>query len=112
MPRPDALAGPVVALVRRVVAAAGVLRGIRHLQRLFEQRLDGAGCRFADDAVWTRRIGRIEQAGRLRGLAQELGARALAQHLGRQGFVRGVQRDAVDGSLRHGCPAGCGLRAG
>ena len=96
VPHAHPLAGAVGALVRRIVAAARFFRGFGHVQVLLQQRVDGVGCRFADHAVGGGCVVRIQQAGGLRGLAQQLGAGALAQLVGRKLVVRGVQCHAVD----------------
>jgi hypothetical protein len=70
VPHAHALAGAVAACVRRVIAAARRFRRLRYAQFVIEQPLNGAGCRFADDAVGRRFIRSLQQAAALRGLAQ------------------------------------------
>ncbi len=88
VPHPHAFAGAVGAFVRGMVAAARFFRRFGHVQLLLQQRVDGAGRRFADHAVGGGRVVRVQQAGALRGLAQQLGAGALAQILRARGFRR------------------------
>ena len=84
MPHPDALSGAVARRVRRVVAPARLFRRLGQLSSRSSQRLDGRGRGFADHAVVGRGVARIEQAGLDGGLAQQLGAGALAQLFGVQ----------------------------
>ena len=129
VPQPHALAGLVRGLVRREVPLTCLLRRLGNAQFPVEQRLDRDGRGFADHAVRRRRVVRAQEAGPLRGLAQKLGAGALAQVVRRKRHIRLVQCDAIDPrdddrgirqwlSLQHSVrhrrragAAGCGRRA-
>jgi hypothetical protein len=118
MTHTHAFSRAVGAFVRGMVPTARVFRRFGKLQRLLQQRIDGAGCRFADHAVGGGRIARSQQAIALRSLAQQFRAGALAQFFGREGCAARIQGYAVDprdALLRHGRragAAGCGPGAG
>ena len=82
--------------VGRVVAAAGLGRGLGYLQGLLQQRFDGARGGLAGGAVEAGRIISGQQPLALRLLAQQFGAGALAQQLVGQLLARCMQGDAVD----------------
>jgi hypothetical protein len=74
VPHAHALSRAVSTFVRGVMATARFFRGFGHVRVLLQQRVNGVGCRFADYAVGGGYVVRIQQAGGLRGLAQQLGA--------------------------------------
>jgi hypothetical protein len=90
------LAFTVLGGVGLIVAPQRLLGGFGQRQLAFEQGLDRRAGRFADHAVRARFVSSVEQAGSLRGLAQQLGAGPLAQHIGRQRLAGGMERPAVD----------------
>ena len=103
VPHLYALSRAVSGLVRGMVAAAGVLRRLRHGQFALQQGVDCGGGRFADHTVGGGSVLGIQQTGALRRLAQQFGAGALAQFFGRECFQRRTQCDAV-----HACDDGGG----
>ena len=104
MAQQQALALALQRGVGGVVAAAGLFGRIGHLQRAFEQLLDGLGGSLACGAVQAGRVVLGQQSLALRLLAQQLGAGALAQQLGGQllaGRVQGKAIDARDGAVHN-----------
>ena len=96
MPHQRLFADRITRDVGGVVAAAGLVGRLGHLQRAVEQGLDRAAGGFAGGAGLGRRVVGSQQAGLHRGLAQQLGAGALAQLVGGQLLAGLHQGHAVD----------------
>jgi hypothetical protein len=79
-----------------MVASAGLVAGLGQHERTVEQGFDGGAGLFSDGALLWRRVIGVEQVLGDGGLAQQLGASALAQGFGIDGFFRRDQRDAID----------------
>jgi hypothetical protein len=96
MPRSHTRAHGIAARMRRVIATARHVGRFLCRQRTVEQRFDRRGSFHADSTVHRRGIVIAQQAGFDRGLAQELGAGALSEHLRAQRFAGQMKRDTVD----------------
>jgi len=108
----NAFALAVSLRVLRMQSPARLLRRLGHAQLPLEQRLDREHCRFARHGVFVDRVLGSEQAGTLRRLAQQLGARSLAQRLAVEPLAGPMQRLAVharDGARALVALARCGL---